>query len=350
MHKDSLLQTRVKSELKQAADELFCSMGLTTSDAIRIFITECVAKQSFPFEITPSTKKSTGKDFGILNPYASPMKRAKERDAWISALVSAPEMMIGNGLIGDTNIEGDRTYNLSDDERDDFQGSDEVNRGFAFDNELFAGLVNDEPLRGNARPAETEGESGKRNAANAVAVSGERGSARSQHDSEERNAAAADAVSGERSSARAQYDSEERNAAAADTATMSAESITGKRINAGSTGTAGAQRAGSGAATRALDTSAATKASSAGAGTSTGVGAGATAQHIAKQHSNTGKHKIADEQHNPPAPHKTRSSRNSASHAKTAPHANANTEHKAHSPHVLKKPLLGENYHAYKEK
>ena len=337
MHKDSLLQTRVKSELKQAADELFCSMGLTTSDAIRIFITECVAKQSFPFEITPSTKKSTGKDFGILNPYASPMKRAKERDAWISALVSAPEMMIGDGLIGDTNIEGDRTYNLSDDERDEFQGSDDVNRGFAFDNELFAGLVNDEPLRGNARPAETEGESGKRNAANAVAVSGKRN-------------AAADTVSGERSSACAQYDSEERNAAAADTATMSAESITGKRISAGSTGTAGAQRAGSGAATRAWGTSAATKASSAGAGTGTGVGAGATAQHIAKQHNNPGKHKIADEQDNPPAPHKTRSSRNSASHAKTAPHANANTEHKAHSPHVLKKPLLGENYHAYKEK
>lgn len=328
MHKDSLLQTRVKSELKQAADELFCSMGLTTSDAIRIFITECVAKQSFPFEITPSTKKSTGKDFGILNPYASPMKRAKERDAWISALVSAPEMMIGDGLIGDTNIEGDRTYNLSDDERDEFQGSDDVNRGFAFDNELFAGLVNDEPLRGNARQAEAAGESGKRNAANTVAVSGERGSARSQHDSEE------------------------RNAAAADTATMSAESITGKRISAGSTGTAGAQRAGSGAATRALDTSAATKTSSAGAGTGTGtgVGAGATAQHIAKQHNNPGKHKIADEQDNPPAPHKTRSSRNSASHAKTAPHANAITEHKAHSPHVLKKPLLGENYHAYKEK
>lgn len=314
MHKDSLLQTRVKSELKQAADELFCSMGLTTSDAIRIFITECVAKQSFPFEITPSTKKSTGKDFGILNPYASPMKRAKERDAWISALVSAPEMMIGDGLIGDTNIEGDRTYNLSDDERDEFQGSDDVNRGYPFDNELFAGLVNDEPLRGNARPAETEGENGKRNAANAVAVSGK------------------------------------RNAAAADTATMSAMSITEKRISTGSTGTAGAQRAGSGAGTRALGTSAATKASSAGAGTGTGVGAGATAQHIAKQHSNTGKHKIADEHHNPPAPHKTRSSRNSASHAKTAPHATISTEPKARSPHVLKKPLLGENYHAYKEK
>ena len=324
MHKDSLLQTRVKSELKQAADELFCSMGLTTSDAIRIFITECVAKQSFPFEITPSTKKSTGKDFGILNPYASPVKRAKERDAWISALVSAPEMMIGDGLIGDTNIEGDRTYNLSDDERDEFQGSDDVNRGFAFDNELFAGLVNDEPLRGNARQAETEGENGKRNATNAVAVSGKRGSARSQHDSEE------------------------RNAAAADTATMSAESITGKRISADSTGTAGAQRAGSGAATRALGTSAAAKASSAGTGT--GVGAGATAQHIAKQHNNPGKHKIADEQDNPPAPHKTRSSRNSASHAKTAPHATISTEPKARSPHVLKKPLLGENYHAYKEK
>lgn len=153
MHKDSLLQTRVRSELKQAADELFCSMGLTTSDAIRIFITECVSKQCFPFEITPSTKKSSGKDFGILNPYASPMKRAKERDAWISALVSAPELMIGEGLIGDTNIEGDRTYNLSDDEREEFQGSDETTRALPFDNELFTGLVNDEPLYRNEHNA-----------------------------------------------------------------------------------------------------------------------------------------------------------------------------------------------------
>ena len=129
---------------------------------------------------------------------------------------------------------------------------------------------------------------------------------------------------------------------------MSAESITGKRISADSTGTAGAQRAGSGAATRALGTSAAAKASSAGTGT--GVGAGATAQHIARQHNTPGKHKIEDEQHNPPAPHKTRSSRNSASHAKTAPHATISTEPKARSPHVLKKPLLGENYHVDKEK
>lgn len=309
MHKDSLLQTRVKSELKQAADELFCSMGLTTSDAIRIFITECVAKQSFPFEITPSTKKSTGKDFGILNPYASPMKRAKERDAWISALVSAPEMMIGDGLIGDTNIEGDRTYNLSDDERDEFQGSDDMNRGFPLDNELFAGLVNDEPLRRNARQAETAGENGKRYAANA------------------------DAVSGERSSARARHDSEERNAAAADTAPMI---ITEKRISAGSTATGDAQGARVGA--------------NSGAGMSkTGKSTG-DAWRTEGRHRRAEKHISADEQHNPPAPHKTRSSRNSTSHAKAVPQANANTEHKARSPHVLKKPLLGENYHAYKEK
>lgn len=161
MHKDSLLQTRVRSELKQAADELFCSMGLTTSDAIRIFITECVSKQCFPFEITPSTKTGSGKDFGILSPYASPMKRAKERDAWISALVSAPELMIGEGLIGDTNIEGDRTYNLSDDECEEFQGSDDTTRALPFDNELFAGLVNDEPLYRNEHSASTQNNASK---------------------------------------------------------------------------------------------------------------------------------------------------------------------------------------------
>ena len=284
MHKDSLLQTRVKSDLKQAADELFCSMGLTTSDAIRIFITECVAKQSFPFEITPSTKKSTGKDFGILNPYASPVKRAKERDAWISALVSAPEMMIGDGLIGDTNIEGDRTYNLSDDECDDFQGSDDMNRDFAFDNELFAGLVNDEPFRRDP----CKDDRGKKTEV--------------------------------RKGAGARLPDEESKGAGADTAPMS---ITEKRISAGSTATGDAQGA------------------KVGANSGTGM---------SKTGKSTGDAWRTEGRHNSSAHPKASTHRHSASHAKTAPHANANTEHKAHSPHVLKKPLLGENYHAYKEK
>ena len=156
-----------------------------------------------------------------------------------------------------------------------------------------------------------------------------------------------------RKGAGARLPDEESKGAGADTAPMS---ITEKRISAGSTGTAGTQRAGSGAGTGALDTSAAMEASSAGAdagagaGTGAGTGVGAAAQRIAKQHSNTGKHKSAVEQHNPPAPHKTRSPRNSASHAQATPHTNISTEHKARSPHVLKKPLLGENYHAYKEK
>ena len=196
-------------------------------------------------------------------------------------------MMIGDGLIGDTNIEGDRTYNLSDDECDDFQGSNDMNRNFAFDNELFAGLVNDEPLRRDP----CKDDSGKKTEV--------------------------------RKGAGARLPDEESKGVGADTATMSAMSITEKRISTGSTATGDAQ------------------------GAKVGANSGAG---MSKTGKSTGDAWRTEGRHNSSAHPKASTHRHYASHAKAAPHANANTEHKAHSPHVLKKPLLGENYHAYKEK
>lgn len=54
------IQIRVDEELKNKSDKLFKELGTDTTTAIRIFLTQAVANNGFPFEI----KKK------IENPYA----------------------------------------------------------------------------------------------------------------------------------------------------------------------------------------------------------------------------------------------------------------------------------------
>lgn len=44
------IQTRVDAELKAKADALFASMGLDTTAAIRLFLTQAVIQRRIPFE------------------------------------------------------------------------------------------------------------------------------------------------------------------------------------------------------------------------------------------------------------------------------------------------------------
>ena len=44
------IQTRVDSKLKAKADALFASMGLDTTTAIRLFLTQAVIQRKIPFE------------------------------------------------------------------------------------------------------------------------------------------------------------------------------------------------------------------------------------------------------------------------------------------------------------
>lgn len=44
------IQTRVDAELKAKADALFASMGLDTTAAIRLFLTQAVIQRKIPFE------------------------------------------------------------------------------------------------------------------------------------------------------------------------------------------------------------------------------------------------------------------------------------------------------------
>lgn len=55
----STIQVRVDDDLKQKSDTLFRELGTDTTSAIRIFLTQAVAHNGFPFEI----KKN------VANPY-----------------------------------------------------------------------------------------------------------------------------------------------------------------------------------------------------------------------------------------------------------------------------------------
>ncbi len=47
----STIQIRVDDELKKKSDRLFKDLGTDTTSAIRIFLTQAVANNGFPFEI-----------------------------------------------------------------------------------------------------------------------------------------------------------------------------------------------------------------------------------------------------------------------------------------------------------
>lgn len=58
----STIQVRVDDELKMKSDSLFKDLGTDTTTAIRMFLTQAVAANGFPFEI----KKQTAE----VHPYA----------------------------------------------------------------------------------------------------------------------------------------------------------------------------------------------------------------------------------------------------------------------------------------
>jgi DNA-damage-inducible protein J len=57
MAQTSLLQVRIDTELKRAAEELFADIGLDTSSVVRLFFKQAVARQGIPFPITRPTEK-----------------------------------------------------------------------------------------------------------------------------------------------------------------------------------------------------------------------------------------------------------------------------------------------------
>ena len=56
MPQTALIQVRVDRDLKNDMDELFSSLGLDTSTAIRMFLKQVERKRGLPFDVTLPTK------------------------------------------------------------------------------------------------------------------------------------------------------------------------------------------------------------------------------------------------------------------------------------------------------
>lgn len=113
MPKTSTIQVRIDSKIKEEADELFEILGTSTSEAIRLFISQCLIHQRIPMRIDRPIKVNAGQISGILAEYSVATQRGREREAWIRSLAKAPEHLLGGTPdVSTPNAEGDRAYRI----------------------------------------------------------------------------------------------------------------------------------------------------------------------------------------------------------------------------------------------
>ena len=93
----STIQVRVDDELKNKSEALFKDLGTDTTTAIRMFLTQAVATNGFPFEI----KRQAG-----INPYAplteeellARLKKSREQGMFKDADLVVSDMRAKYGL------------------------------------------------------------------------------------------------------------------------------------------------------------------------------------------------------------------------------------------------------------
>ena len=65
MAKTQTVHTRVTEDIKNQAEKIFASLGLTTSQAIMLFLTATVNRNGLPFELTLPKKEDQDLSFAI---------------------------------------------------------------------------------------------------------------------------------------------------------------------------------------------------------------------------------------------------------------------------------------------
>ena len=65
MAKTQTVHTRVTEDIKSQAEKIFASLGLTTSQAIMLFLTATVNRNGMPFELTLPKKEDQDLSFAI---------------------------------------------------------------------------------------------------------------------------------------------------------------------------------------------------------------------------------------------------------------------------------------------
>lgn len=88
MAKDSVLQIRIDSELKQKVEALYENMGFSFADAVRMFAIQSLAQNGLPFMPKSTILLNNYPDSagGILHKYANSSLQEKEKDAWALAV------------------------------------------------------------------------------------------------------------------------------------------------------------------------------------------------------------------------------------------------------------------------
>lgn len=82
----TVVHVRVDEDLKEQADALFESMGMSMSEAIRIFLKQCILDQKLPFQVKSYANKGENAAYGFLKLYSKPITREQEREGWIRSL------------------------------------------------------------------------------------------------------------------------------------------------------------------------------------------------------------------------------------------------------------------------
>ena len=81
MAKESIMQLRMDSEMKEQVELLYRRMGTSFAEGIRMFAAQSLLVNGLPFQLTAEKKQaesSVGDLAGILRPYATPEKLAEE--------------------------------------------------------------------------------------------------------------------------------------------------------------------------------------------------------------------------------------------------------------------------------
>jgi DNA-damage-inducible protein J len=85
-NKDAIVHVRLDAADKEAAEKIFADQGTSLSEAIRIFIKQCIKYNGLPFRPTSSLGKGQMRTKGSLSIYAHKELREQEREAWIRSL------------------------------------------------------------------------------------------------------------------------------------------------------------------------------------------------------------------------------------------------------------------------
>ena len=89
MSKDTIVETMMDGEIKEAVEEIYRDLGTSFPEAVRIFAAQSIIDNGFPFVPKNYDNERTAK--GILSKYASEKLRGKENKAFMEAMKTKHE-------------------------------------------------------------------------------------------------------------------------------------------------------------------------------------------------------------------------------------------------------------------